>query len=172
MSEPVAVMTGADIGGFRLGVRLGIDVGSVRVGVAASDPGAVLAAPVETVRRADDRAVRRDDLRRIAALVVERGAIEVVVGLPLSLNGTRGSAAQAALAYAQAIAAVVAPVPVRVVDERFSTVTAHGQLGSVGVRSRARRAVVDQAAAVIILQSALDAERTSGRAPGELVTAP
>ena len=165
-------MTGADIGAFRVGVRLGIDVGSVRVGVAASDPGAVLAAPVETVRRADDRAVIREDLRRIAALVVERDALEVVVGLPLSMNGTRGSAAQAALAYAEAVAAAVAPVPVRVVDERLSTVTAHGQLGSAGVRSRARREVVDQAAAVIILQSALDAERSSGRAPGELVTAP
>ncbi len=172
MSEPAAAMAGADIGAFRVGVRLGIDVGSVRVGVAASDPGAVLAAPVETVRRADDRAVTREDLRRIAALVVERDAIEVVVGLPLSMNGTRGSAAQAALAYAEAIAAAVAPVPVRVVDERLSTVTAHGQLGSAGVRSRARREVVDQAAAVIILQSALDAERSSGRAPGELVTAP
>lgn len=172
MSEPAAVMTGADIGAFRVGVRLGIDVGSVRIGVAASDPGAVLAAPVETVRRGDDRAVTRGDLRRIAALVVERAAIEVVVGLPLSMNGTRGSAAHAALAYAEAIAAAVAPVPVRVVDERLSTVTAHGQLGSAGVRSRARREVVDQAAAVIILQSALDAERSSGRAPGEKVPAP
>ena len=172
MNELAAVMTGADVGAFRVGVRLGIDVGSVRVGVAASDPDAVLAAPVETVRRSDDRAVNRDDLSRIAALVVERGAIEVVVGLPLSMNGTRGSAAHAALTYAEAIAAAVAPVPVRVVDERLSTVTAHGQLGSAGIRSRARREVVDQAAAVIILQSALDTERSSGRAPGELVTAP
>jgi putative Holliday junction resolvase len=168
-------MTGADTRQsrqFRTGVRLGIDVGSVRVGVAASDPDAVLAAPVETVRRGADRAVDRADLRRIAALVLERRAVEVVVGLPLSMNGTRGTAAQAALAYAQAIASAVAPVPVRVVDERLSTVTAHGQLGSAGLRSRARREVVDQAAAVIILQSALDAERSSGRAPGELVTAP
>jgi len=157
---------------IRPGVRLGIDVGSVRIGVAASDPGATLAVPVETVRRSADRATVRDDLRRIAALVVERGAVEVVVGLPLSMNGTRGTAAQAALAYAVEIASAVAPVPVRVVDERLSTVTAHGQLGAVGVDSRARRQVVDQAAAVIILQSALDAERSSGRAPGELVTAP
>jgi putative holliday junction resolvase len=168
-------MTGLDIRQvhqFRPGVRLGIDVGSVRVGVAASDPDAIMAAPVETVPRSDHRATTRTDLRRIAALVVERGAVEVVVGLPLSMNGTRGSAAQAALAYAQEIASAVAPVPVRIVDERLSTVTAHGQLGTVGLRSRARRAVVDQAAAVIILQSALDAERSSGRAPGELVTAP
>jgi len=172
VSQAAAVVTGADIRHFRSGVRLGIDVGSVRVGVAASDPGAMLAAPVETVHRVDDRATARDDLRRIATLVAEREAVEVVVGLPLSMNGTRGSAALAALDYARAIAAVVAPVPVRVVDERLSTVTAHGQLGSVGVRSRARREVVDQAAAVVILQSALDAERSSGRPPGELVTAP
>jgi putative Holliday junction resolvase len=152
-------------------VRLGIDVGSVRVGVAASDPGGLLAAPVETVSRVDDRAANRADLQRIAALVVERGAIEVVVGLPLSMNGARGRAAQAALDYARAIAVAVAPIPVRAVDERLSTVTAHGQLGAVGVRSRARREVIDQAAAAIILQSALDAERSSGRAPGELVTA-
>ena len=165
-------MTGVETRQLRVGVRLGIDVGSVRVGVAASDPGAMLAAPVETVPRSDDRAATRDDLRRIAALVVERGAIEVVVGLPLSMNGSRGSAAHGVLAYAKAVAAAVAPVPVRVVDERLSTVTAHSQLGAAGVRSRARREVVDQAAAVIILQSALDAERSSGRAPGELVTAP
>lgn len=165
-------MTGVHIRQFRPGVRLGIDVGSVRIGVAASDPRAMLAVPVETLRRGDDRAATRDDLRRIAALVAERGAVEVVVGLPLSMNGTRGTAAHAALAYAVEIASAVAPVPVRVVDERLSTVTAHGQLGAVGVASRARRQVVDQAAAVIILQSALDAERSSGRVPGELVTAP
>jgi putative Holliday junction resolvase len=158
--------------GIRTGVRLGIDVGSVRVGVSVSDPAAVLASPVETVRRADDAAANRPDLARIAALVTDHGAVEVVVGLPLSLSGARGAAAQTVLAYARAIAAAIEPVPVRIVDERLSTVSAHGQLASVGVASRARRAVVDQAAAVIILQSALDAERSSGRAPGEVVSAP
>jgi putative holliday junction resolvase len=161
---------------MRPGVRLGIDVGSVRVGVAVSDPDAVLASPVETVRRtnqrADDAAANLPDLARIAALVTDHRAVEVVVGLPLSLSGARGAAAQTALAYARAIAAAIEPVPVRIVDERLSTVSAHGQLASVGVASRARRAVVDQAAAVIILQSALDAERSSGRAPGEVVSAP
>jgi len=157
---------------MRPGVRLGIDVGSVRVGVAVSDPAAVLASPVETVRRIDDAAANRADLARIADLVAKHRAIEVVVGLPLSMSGARGAAAQTALSYATAIAAAVDPVPVRVVDERLSTVTAHGHLAAVGVGSRARRDVVDQAAAVIILQSALDAERSSGRAPGEVVTAP
>lgn len=161
---------------MRAGVRLGIDVGSVRVGVAVSDPDALLASPVETVARANQRAVGaaadRPDLVRIAALVADHRAVEVVVGLPLSLSGARGPAAQTALVYAREIAVAVDPVPVRVVDERLSTVSAHGQLASVGVASRARRAVVDQAAAVIILQSALDAERSSGRAPGEVVSAP
>jgi len=153
---------------IRLGVRLGIDVGSVRVGVAVSDPLAVLASPVETVARGGASA-NRADLARIADLVAEYAAVEVVVGMPLSLSGARGAAAQIALAYAQEIAAAIQPVPVRVVDERLSTVSAHGHLAAVGVGSRARRAVVDQAAAVIILQSALDTERSSGRAPGEVV---
>lgn len=152
----------------RPGVRLGIDVGSVRVGVAVSDPAGSLASPVETLRRPAD-AAKRPDLARIAALVAERHAVEVVVGLPLSLSGARGAAAHTALAYAQEVASVVSPVPVRVVDERLSTVTAHGQLQAAGVRSRAGRAVVDQAAAVVILQSALDGERSTGTAPGEIV---
>jgi putative Holliday junction resolvase len=151
--------------GVRPGVRIGIDVGSVRVGVAASDPAASMASPVETVRRGRQGV----DLQRIADLVAELAAIEVIVGLPLSLSGARGAAAELAISYAREIAAQVAPVPVRIVDERLSTVTAHGQMQASGMRSRARRELVDQAAAVIILQSALDAERSSGRAPGEVV---
>jgi putative holliday junction resolvase len=155
---------------IRPGARLGIDVGSVRVGVAVSDPAGLLATPVETVRRRAGQG--RADLERIAVLVREVAAVEVVVGLPLSMSGARGVAAETALAYARDLAALVAPVPVRAVDERLSTVSAHGQLHGAGVGSRARRDLVDQAAAVIILQSALDAERASGRAPGEVVTRP
>ena len=154
------------VAAMRAGVRLGVDVGSVRVGVAACDPSGLIASPLETVRR-DPRGGA--DLARIAALAAEHGAVEIVVGLPLSLSGRRGAAAETASAYARELAAAVAPVPVRVVDERLSTVSAHGQLQAAGVRSRARRAVVDQAAAVIILQSALDAERSAGRPPGEVV---
>ena len=148
---------------------MGVDVGTVRVGVAASDSGGVLATPVETVPRG--AAASRADLARIAELVNERGAIEVIVGLPLSLTGAAGRAAQAALEYARDLAAIVAPVPVRVVDERLSTVAAHGQLQAAGRRSRDRREIVDQAAAVIILQAALDSEAASGRPPGEVVAA-
>lgn len=149
---------------MRAGVRLGIDVGSVRIGVATCDPGGVIASPVETVRRTSG-----SDVVRIVELARDFEAIEVVVGLPLSLSGARGAAAEAAASFAVELAGALAPVPVRLVDERLTTVSAHGNLATAGLRSRARREVVDQQAAVIILQSALDAERTSGIAPGELV---
>jgi putative Holliday junction resolvase len=154
----------------RRGRRVGIDVGSVRVGVAASDPSAVLATPVRTVARdADETAVAPADLEEIAGLVAELEAVEVVVGLPRTLAGTEGPAAQTARTYAGRLAVRIAPVPVRLVDERLTTVDAHRNLRESGVDGRAQRAVVDQAAAVLILQAALDAERGSGRPPGELV---
>ena len=147
-------------------MRLGVDVGSVRVGLAASDPAGLVASPVETLAR-DTAALT--DVERIAAEVAQREAIEVVVGLPLSLSGREGPAAVAARTYAAQIARRVAPAPVRLVDERLSTVSAHQALRAAGRRGRSQRQVVDQVAAVIVLQQALDAERSSGRAPGSLV---
>jgi putative holliday junction resolvase len=147
----------------RRGVRVGIDVGSVRVGVATCDPDAVLATPMETVRRGDG------ELDRLAAIVAERTAVEVVVGLPVSLSGQEGQAAAAARDFARALAGRVAPCPVRLVDERLSTVTATRALRESGISARRGRSAVDQAAAVVILQGALDAERESGRPPGEIV---
>jgi putative Holliday junction resolvase len=144
-------------------VRLGVDVGTVRVGVAASDPSGLLATPVGTLPRG---AGDRDE---IAALVADRAAMEVVVGLPVSLSGREGPAARGARAYAAGLAARLSPVPVRLVDERLTTLGAERVLRERGVRGRARRAVVDQVAAVVILQAALDAERASGRPPGEVV---
>ncbi|KRE57798.1 Holliday junction resolvase [Phycicoccus sp. Soil748] len=151
-------------------MRVGVDVGSVRVGVAASDPSGLLATPVRTVPR--DPAEQDSggaDVEEIAAIVAEREAIEVVVGLPRTLAGAEGAAAQTARTYAGRLAARVAPVPVRLVDERLTTVDAHRSLRDSGVGGRRQRAVVDQAAAVLILQVALDTERSSGRPPGELV---
>jgi putative Holliday junction resolvase len=142
-------------------VRVGVDVGSVRVGVACSDPQAVLATPLRTVGP--------DDLDAVADLVAELGAVEAVVGLPLTLGGEEGAAAQTARAYARRLAARIAPVPVRLLDERLTTVDAHRNLRESGVAGRRQRVVVDQAAAVLILQAALDAERSAGRPPGELV---
>ena len=151
---------------MRHGVRIGVDVGSVRVGLARTDPSALVVVPVETVRRG------QGDLSRIAEVVGETGAVEVIVGLPRTLRGEEGAAALAARQYATAIAQRVAPVPVRLVDERLSTVSAHRTLREAGVRGRRHRPVIDQVAAVVILESALDAERASGREPGTLVVPP
>ena len=146
---------------MRRGVRIGIDVGDARIGVARSDPSGLIATPVETVRRG------QGDLARIGAIVAEEEAVEVVVGLPRSLSGGEGPAAVRVREFAGAIAAAVVPVPVRLCDERLSTVTAEAVLRGQGRKGQKRRAVVDQAAAVVILQNALDTERSTGAAPGE-----
>lgn len=143
-----------------VGRRLGVDVGTVRVGVALSDPGGVLATPLVTLSR-DERSSA--DIERLAEFVAEYEVVEVVVGLPRTLAGRDGPAAQAARTYALALAARIVPVPVRLTDERLSTVAATRSLRERGVRGRRHRAVVDQAAAVHILQSWLDG---AGRAPG------
>ncbi|MGN9777225.1 Holliday junction resolvase RuvX [Micromonospora sp. H33] len=143
------------------GVRLGVDVGQVRVGVARSDPHGVLATPLVTLARdltASPDAVP-SDIAELAALVAEHEAVEVVVGLPVTLAGKQGPAAVHAKAYAGRLADVIAPVPVALTDERMSTVVASRRLAERGVRGRRQRAVVDQAAAVEILQSWLDAQR-------------
>jgi putative holliday junction resolvase len=150
---------------MRSGVRLGVDAGSVRVGVAASDPAGVLATPVSVLRR-DVRGGR--DLAALADLVTERAVLEVVVGLPRSMSGGEGPAAATARTYAADLALRIDPVPVRLVDERLTTVEAAKGLRSAGLRSRAARQVVDAAAAVVILQHALDSERATGLVPGEL----
>jgi putative Holliday junction resolvase len=152
---------------LRSGVRVAVDAGSVRVGVAVSDPAGVLATPVTVLRR-DSRGKR--DLDEIAALVAERAAVEVLVGLPRSLSGGDGPAAVSARAYAVEIAARVAPIDVRLVDERLSTAEAARGLRAAGVGSKAARGVVDAAAAVVILQHALDSERATGQLPGESLT--
>jgi putative Holliday junction resolvase len=138
-----------------LGRRLGIDVGAVRVGVAICDPGGVLATPLVTVPRDVDGG---SDVRTIAGLVAEHEAVGVVVGLPRTLAGRDGPAAEAARAFADALTAAL-DVPVELSDERLTTVVATRQLRERGVKGRKQRAVVDQAAAVAILQGWLDAQR-------------
>lgn len=152
------------------GPRLGIDPGGVRVGLAASDPEGLIATPVDTLARdLTEGAPSPADMGRIAAEVDERSAAVVYVGLPRSLNGSEGKAGQEARAYAEALARLVDPVPVRLVDERMTTVTAHRSLHAAGRAGRKHRAVVDQAAAAIILQTALDIERGTGARAGEAV---
>jgi putative holliday junction resolvase len=149
----------------RPGVRLGVDVGSVRIGVARSDPGGLLASPLDTVRSGPG------DIAAVAALAVVNEAIEVIVGLAVSLGGREGKAAADGRAFAETLAARLAPVPVRLVDERFTTVLAHAALRHGGRDSRARRQEVDKAAAALLLQGALDAERSTGQPAGLLVSA-
>ena len=150
---------------MRFGVRVGVDVGDARIGIARCDPSGMIATPVETVRRGPG------DLARLLALAGEEEAVEVVVGLPRSLSGGEGPAAVKVRSFAAEIAAALAPLPVRLCDERLSTVTAEAVLRGQGKKGQKRRAVVDQAAAVVILQNALDTERGTGAAPGELVQA-
>jgi putative holliday junction resolvase len=137
------------------GRRLGIDVGSVRIGVAASDPDGILATPVETVRR--DRSGKH--LRRLAELAAELEAVEVIVGLPRTLADRTGPSAQDAIELAETLARRIAPTPVRLADERLTTVSAQRSLRAAGVPAKEQRAVIDQAAAVAILQSWLDQRR-------------
>jgi putative holliday junction resolvase len=150
-------------GALRSGIRLAVDVGSVRIGVATSDPDGVLASPLATVQRGSV------DLAEIARLATAHQVIEIVVGLPTGLSGRPGRAAAGAREFASALALAVAPLPVRLVDERFTTVIAHSALRESGRNARKRRSVVDQAAAALLLQGALDAERSTGDPAGELV---
>jgi putative Holliday junction resolvase len=147
------------------GRRLGVDVGTVRIGVSVSDPDAVLATPVETVTR-DKRGGKH--VRRLAALVDEYQVVEVVVGLPRTLADRAGSSARDAIEVADLLADRVTPGPVRLVDERFTTVTAQRALREAGVRSRGQRSVIDQAAAVGILQNWLDQRRAALSPHGEV----
>ena len=148
---------------MREGVRLAVDVGSVRVGVARSDPGGILASPLAVIRSG------QGELDELATLTASADAIEVIVGLPTSLSGREGTAAAAARGFAAELAGRLAPISVRLVDERFTTTQAHDALRQGGKGSRARRGVVDAAAAAVLLQAALDTERATGRPPGQLV---
>ncbi len=134
------------------GRRLGVDVGSVRVGVALSDPDGVLATPLVTVPRDGGSAAA------VAALVAEHGVVGVVVGLPRTLAGHEGPAAEAARAFAAELEQVL-DVPLELSDERLTTVVATRQLRESGRKGRRQRAVVDQVAAVGILQGWLDRHR-------------
>lgn len=148
---------------MRSGVRLAVDPGTVRIGVARSDPGGMLATPLTVVRRG------KGDLDTLASLAEAEEAMEILVGLPRSLSGREGPAAVTARKFAAQLAARVAPRPVRLVDERFTTATAHEALRQGGHDSRARRQSVDAAAAAVLLEAALETERRTGRAPGELL---
>jgi putative Holliday junction resolvase len=149
----------------RDGVRLAVDPGTVRIGVARSDRSGIIATPLTVVRRG------KGDTDALASLAAAEEAIEILVGLPRSLSGREGPAAVTARKFAQRLADRVAPLPVRLVDERFTTTTAHEALRASGKSSRARRETVDAAAAAVLLGAALESERRTGSVPGELVVA-
>lgn len=146
----------------RQGVRLGVDVGTVRIGIARSDPQGILALPVETLHRADDGT----ELERLTQIAREFDAIEVVVGLPRHLKGGEGISAKGARRYARRIADSLPGVRVCLVDERLSSNQAHQRLRESGVPERDHREVVDQVAAQVILEQALEEERLGHHAPG------
>lgn len=147
---------------MRTGIRLGIDVGKARIGVARSDLRGMLASPVETVPRDLEG---EGHVPRLVELIREHEAIEVLVGLPLALSGRETASTEDARRVAEQLDAA-SPAPVRLVDERLSTVSASAQLRASGRSPSRSRERIDQLAAVVILQNALDAERSHGRAPG------
>lgn len=150
---------------IRPGVRLALDWGQARIGVAACDPEATLAFPVTTVPGGEDA------LAAVADLIREHRPIEVVFGLPRRLAGDEGPAARALRTVATRLARELADIPVRLVDERLSTVQASRAMRAAGRNARAQRSRIDQAAAVAILEHALDTERATGTPPGELLSA-
>ncbi|WP_139417009.1 Holliday junction resolvase RuvX [Agromyces laixinhei] len=149
---------------MRTGARLGVDVGRARIGVARCDAGGLLATPVETVARATDGDA---DVARILAIAREYEVIEIVVGNPLSLSGASTASTDDAIVFAERLAS--SGVPVRLVDERLSTVSAQQALRATGKSTRKQRPIIDQVAAVIILQHAIDAERDFNRPPGRTI---
>ena len=144
-------------------MRLALDLGTARIGVAACDREGLLAYPVATV------AARTDPLTALRGLVSEYEPAAVIVGLPVDLAGKDGPAARSVRVRAREIADAIRPVPVYFADERMTTATAAGRLRATGRTARTSRSVIDQAAAVAILEGVLDAER-GGRAMFERAT--
>ncbi len=166
-------MTNPSAAGAPQGIKLGVDVGTVRVGVAICDRDSILATPYRTL---DRNARKNSDVRVIANLVEELGAVQVIVGLPRTMKGEEHQSAKMATEYAELLAAELASralsVPVNLVDERLSSVTAHRNLHEAGMSSRNHRKVVDQVAAAGILQHALDMQKARGADVGRRVAAP
>lgn len=148
--------------GFRRGVRLGIDVGKARVGVSRCDPDGMLAVPVETVPRSDT------SIERLSELAREWEPLEFVVGLPVNMRGEETPSTTDAREFAAELGRSTG-VPVRMVDERLSTVTAHAALRSSGRSQKNSRSIVDQVAAVVLLQHAVDTEKSTGHPAGAVI---
>ncbi|MDI3242854.1 Holliday junction resolvase RuvX [Arthrobacter sp. AL08] len=159
-------------GGYPIGVKLGVDVGTVRVGVAVCDRDGILATPLRTLER---NAKKNTDVRILAELALELAVVEIFVGLPRTMKGEEHASARMATDYAKLLAGKLGEsgsgVPVRLVDERLSTVSAHRHLHEAGMSSRDHRKVVDQVAAAGILQHAIDMQKARGTEVGSRVYA-
>ncbi len=151
--------------GFRRGIRLGIDVGKARVGVSRCDPDGMLAVPVETVPRSET------SVDRIVELSAEWDPIEIVIGLPVSMRGEETLSTVDAREFAADVRRRTGRA-VRMVDERLSTVSAHAALRSSGRSQKNSRSIVDQVAAVVLLQHAVDTEKSTGHPAGALIDPP
>ncbi len=157
MQSPRGGVKAQDPDAILAGVRtLALDVGAVRIGVALSDETGTLASGLVTLKAAGPR----KDAQAVVRLVREHGVGEVVVGLPLRLDGTLGSRGEEVLAFVERLRRVL-QVPVVTRDERLTSVAAGERLAEAGVRRRDRKARIDQAAAALILQEHLDARRAA-----------
>lgn len=145
------------------GARLGVDVGAVRIGVARCDAEQLMSVPVETVPAGPTA------LSRVADLTVQSAIDVVYVGLPLSLAGQHTASTQAAVAFATELQRLLAPRMVRLVDERLTSRTAHDRLRAAGRTTKSSRSIVDQAAAMVILDQALAVEKSTGDLAGVAV---
>ena len=149
---------------MRQGKRLGIDVGSVRIGLASCDADGILASTLPALKRSSDNEVLIVEIKN---LVAELEIIEVVIGDPISMSGNITSSTSDARQLASEIAAAI-NVPVRLVDERLTTVSAQAKLRQSGKDTREAKTLIDSASAVEILEHALTTERSTGNAPGVL----
>jgi putative Holliday junction resolvase len=140
---------------MRTGVRLACDVGKARIGIARSDPRGVLAVPLDPVKAGENSASLVRDI------AIEYEAIEIIVGLPISMSGALGAAAEYTQAWVDQLSDVT-DIPIRLHDERLTTVQAQRGLHEAGRTTKSSRAVIDSASAVVLLQTCLDSERSSG----------
>lgn len=151
---------------LRPGVRLGIDLGTKRIGVARCDSNALLCFPVETVYRANGQ-----EIFDIIDIAKEYQAFEIIVGLPRLLSGKEGKNAKDVRKWCRNLTKSLPSCNIRLVDERLTSVSAHNQLSACGMSGISQREVVDQQAAVLILEHALEIETKTGSPAGVLVPA-
>lgn len=145
---------------MRKGIRFAIDYGDARVGLAKSDIDAIMAVPVATIKN------DKNLLNNIIAHITESSCLEVYVGLPRHLSGNIGSSANKSVNFAQQLKKALVAIPVRMIDERLTTTSASARLQESGVNTRGQKGIIDQVAAIELLEQALDYEKRNNEIPG------